>query len=137
MISLTKALLIMAIFTKILAVASQERCISKFFVRKESLVFTCDFQNRNENLDTFANEYKCVHFHGLPNTKACGEIGLRFKFYPHENVNSSISLRYFSNRDVKNEIIEVDCKSGWQYWSKVICADFMNSVSHVFEVDKN
>lgn len=110
--------------------ASQERCISEYFLEKVDSVFTCDFQGM-KNVDKIDNEYNCVHFLGLPNMKVCGEVGLRFKRFPNAIVNSSISLRYSSNknRKINYEIIEMDDKYGWNHWSKIICADFLNGVS--------
>lgn len=109
--------------------ASQERCISEYFLEKVDSVFTCDFQGM-KNVDKIDNEYNCVHFLGLPNMKVCGEVGLRFKRFP-DAINSSISLRYSSNknRKINYEIIEMDDKYGWNHWSKIICADFLNGVS--------
>lgn len=119
--------------SKALLVASQEHCISEYFLEKVNSVFTCDFQGINKyvNESESSNEFNCIHFFGLPNMSVCGEIGLRFKRSSNAG-NSSISLRYFSdaNRKAVYEIVEMSGKYGWNHWSKNICADFQNGVSN-------
>lgn len=130
MISLNKIFLLLTMLSGLSTTFSQERCISEYFLEKVNSVFTCDFQGINKNVDKMDNEYNCVHFLGLPNMKVCGEVGLRFKRFSNA-VNSSISLHYSSNknREAKFETIETDGKYGWNHWSKIICADFVNGVS--------
>lgn len=117
--------------------ASQERCITKYFLEKVNSVFTCEFQEIDKIVDEIDNEsgseYKCVHFLGLPNMTSCGEVGLRFKLLSND-VNSSISLRYSTNKsgEVESEIIKIDGTYGWNHWSEIICADFLNGVSTMF-----
>lgn len=135
---LTLQISIMSSFTKIFLVLTlsnllnkallQELCTTEQFLSKVKSVFTCDFQSTNENFNQVNNESKCIHFLGLPNMKVCAEMGLRYKIYS-DDVNASISLRYYSNQETKHEIISMDNKNGWNQWIKLVCGDFQYGVS--------
>lgn len=131
MIPSIKKLILLIMLWKILTVASQERCIVEYFLEQENSLFACDFQTIRKLSAENSNDYKCVHLFGLPNITVCGEVGLRFEL-TSDAIDSTISLRYFSDREDSFEIIETDGKYGWMHWSKVICANFVNGVSEFF-----